>query len=122
VPGRRYPVTIHYTIAPEANYIEAAVTTVLQIHLTQPLNGDILVFMPGQQEIEDAMELITFRTRGLGSRMAELRVLPIYASLPTDMQAKIFEPTPPGARKAIIATNIAETSLTIDNIVYVVDP
>ncbi|KAF4703264.1 putative pre-mRNA-splicing factor ATP-dependent RNA helicase dhx16, partial [Perkinsus olseni] len=78
--------------------------------------------MPGQQEIEDAMELITFRTRGLGSRMAELRVLPIYASLPTDMQAKIFEPTPPGARKAIIATNIAETSLTIDNIVYVVDP
>ncbi|KAF4752659.1 hypothetical protein FOZ62_012991, partial [Perkinsus olseni] len=122
VPGRRYPVTIHYTIAPEANYIEAAVTTVLQIHLTQPLNGDVLVFMPGQQEIEDAMELITFRTRGLGSRMAELRVLPIYASLPTDMQAKIFEPTPPGARKAIIATNIAETSLTIDNIVYVVDP
>ena len=48
-------------------------------------------------------------------------VLPIYSNLPTDMQAKIFEPTPPGARKIVLATNIAETSLTIDNIMYVID-
>ena len=49
-------------------------------------------------------------------------ILPIYANLPTDMQSKIFEPTPPGARKVILATNIAETSLTIDGIIYVIDP
>ena len=48
-------------------------------------------------------------------------ILPIYSSLPSDMQAKIFEPTPPGARKVILATNIAETSLTIDGIIYVID-
>merc|ERR1719359_1100097 len=121
IPGRRYPVSIHYTKAPEANYLDACVITVLQIHLTQPL-GDILVFFTGQQEIEEAMELIDFKTRGLGSAMAELLVLPIYATLPTDMQAKIFEPTPEGARKVVLATNIAETSITIDNIVYVIDP
>ena len=49
-------------------------------------------------------------------------VLPIYANLPSEMQSKIFEPTPPNARKVVLATNIAETSLTIDGIVYVIDP
>merc|ERR1719217_842222 len=121
IPGRRYPVSIHYTKAPEANYLDACVITVLQIHLTQG-PGDILVFFTGQQEIEEAMELIDFKTRGLGTAMGELLVLPIYATLPTDMQAKIFEPTPEGARKVVLATNIAETSITIDNIVYVIDP
>merc|ERR1719235_2728099 len=68
------------------------------------------------------MESISARTRGMGSQMKELLVLPIYANLPTDMQTKIFEPTPEGARKIVLATNIAETSITIDNIVYVIDP
>ena len=62
------------------------------------------------------------RCRKLGNQIKELIILPIYANLPSDMQAKIFEPTPPGARKVILATNIAETSLTIDNIIYVIDP
>merc|ERR1719272_724361 len=66
--------------------------------------------------------MIQTKTRGLGTALDELIVLPIYASLPTEMQAKIFEPTPPGARKVVIATNIAETSITIDGIVYVIDP
>ena len=121
VPGRRFPVAIHYTKAPEANYMEACVTTALQIHLTEG-PGDILVFFPGQQEIEEAMDLIAQRTRGMGSRMSELIVLPIYSALPADMQVKIFQPTPVGSRKLILATNIAETSLTIDGIVYVIDP
>jgi len=121
IPGRRYPVSIHYTKAPEANYLEACVITVLQIHLTQPL-GDVLVFFTGQQEIEEAIDAISYKTRGLGTACGELLVLPIYATLPTDMQAKIFEKTPPGARKIVLATNIAETSITIDNIVYVIDP
>eukprot|EP00916_Digyalum_oweni_P003661 GHVL01006536.1.p1 GENE.GHVL01006536.1~~GHVL01006536.1.p1 ORF type:complete len:840 (+),score=193.99 GHVL01006536.1:524-3043(+) len=121
IPGRRYPVRIMYTKAPEANFLEASVITILQIHTTQP-PGDILVFFTGQQEIEDAMEMLAIRTRGLGTSIKELIVLPIYASLPTDLQSKIFEPTPPGARKVVLATNIAETSVTIDNIVYVVDP
>ena len=86
--------------------------------MTQP-SGDILVFLTGQEEIETAQELLTARTRGLGSKIGELMILPIYSTLPSDMQTKIFEPTPKGARKIVIATNIAETSLTIDNIIYV---
>jgi pre-mRNA-splicing factor ATP-dependent RNA helicase DHX16 len=65
--------------------------------------------------------MLTARCRGLGNKIQELLILPIYSTLPSDQQAKIFEPTPPNSRKVILATNIAETSLTIDNIVYVID-
>ncbi|MEW5302705.1 MAG: hypothetical protein WDW36_005459 [Sanguina aurantia] len=121
VPGRMYPVDILYTKAPEADYIDAAVVTVLQIHATQP-EGDVLVFLTGQEEIEACEELLKQRTRGLGTKIAEMVIAPIYANLPSDLQAKIFEPTPAGARKVVLATNIAETSLTIDGIKYVIDP
>ncbi|XP_067306450.1 pre-mRNA-splicing factor ATP-dependent RNA helicase DHX16 [Pseudorasbora parva] len=121
IPGRRFPVDIFYTKAPEADYLEACVVSVLQIHVTQP-PGDILVFLTGQEEIEACCELLQERCRRLGSKISELLVLPIYANLPSDMQAKIFNPTPPGARKVVVATNIAETSLTIDGIIYVIDP
>jgi len=137
VPGRRYPVDIHYTPQPEANYLHAAITTVFQIHTTQP-KGDILVFLTvrflynllvhcadksqGQDEIEAAHESLQETARTLGNKIAELIICPIYANLPSDMQAKIFEPTPPGARKVVLATNIAETSITIDGVVFVIDP
>ncbi|KAF8133978.1 pre-mRNA splicing factor [Boletus edulis] len=121
VPGRRYPVDIHYTPQPEANYLHAAITTVFQIHTTQP-KGDILVFFTGQDEIEAAQENLQETARALGNKIAELIICPIYANLPSDMQAKIFEPTPPGARKVVLATNIAETSITIDGVVFVIDP
>lgn len=121
IPGRRFPVDIYYTKAPEADYLDACVVTVLQIHITQPL-GDVLVFLTGQEEIEACQEMLMERTRKLGSKIRELVILPIYANLPTELQAKIFEPTPTGARKVVLATNIAETSLTIDGIIYVIDP
>ncbi|GAA6043501.1 hypothetical protein JCM8097_002244 [Rhodosporidiobolus ruineniae] len=121
IPGRRYPVDILYTPQPEANYLHAAVTTVFQIHTTQP-KGDILVFLTGQDEIEAAQESLEETARALGNKVAELMICPIYANLPTDMQARIFEPTPEGARKVVLATNIAETSITIDGVVYVIDP
>jgi len=108
VPGRRFPVDIYYTKAPEANYLDACVVTVLQIHFTQD-EGDVLVFLTGQEEIEAAAEILEQRMVGIGSRAA-------------DLQAKIFEPTPPGSRKVVLATNIAETSLTIDGIRFVIDP
>ncbi|XP_070177312.1 pre-mRNA-splicing factor ATP-dependent RNA helicase DHX16-like isoform X2 [Littorina saxatilis] len=121
IPGRRFPVHIYYTKAPEADYLDAAVVSVLQIHVSQP-PGDVLVFLTGQEEIETANEMLLERTRKLGSKIRELIISPIYSTLPSDLQAKIFEPTPPGARKVVLATNIAETSLTIDGIVYVIDP
>ncbi|PFH57836.1 hypothetical protein XA68_14489 [Ophiocordyceps unilateralis] len=121
IPGRRYPVDIYYTPAPEANYLAAAITTTFQIHTSQG-EGDILIFLTGQDEIEAAELEISETARKLGSRIKELVICPIYANLPSDLQAKIFEPTPNGARKVVLATNIAETSLTIDGIVYVIDP
>jgi pre-mRNA-splicing factor ATP-dependent RNA helicase DHX16 len=121
IPGRMFPVDIYYTKSPEADYVDAAVVTILQIHVSQPLNGDILVFLTGQEEIETAAEVLTQRTRNLGSRIHELIICPIYANLPPEQQAKIFETTPKGARKVVLATNIAETSLTIDGICFVID-
>ncbi|KAL3963162.1 hypothetical protein ACCO45_000166 [Purpureocillium lilacinum] len=111
IPGRRYP----------ANYLAAAITTTFQIHTTQG-KGDILIFLTGQDEIEAAELEISETARKLGGRIKELVICPIYANLPSELQAKIFEPTPEGARKVVLATNIAETSLTIDGIVYVIDP
>ena len=122
VPGRMFEVAVHHTQNPEANYLSAAVTTVFQIHVSQDRPGDILVFLTGQEEIEAMEEMLTETSRMAGKMMKELVICPIYANLPTELQAKIFEPTPPGARKVVLATNIAETSLTIDGIVYVIDP
>lgn len=76
----------------------------------------------GQEEIEAAHENLQETARALGNKVAELIICPIYANLPSDMQAKIFEPTPEGSRKVVLATNIAETSITIDGVVFVIDP
>ena len=121
IPGRRYHVDIYYTKEPEADYIEASVVTALQIHLTQPVNGDILVFLTGQEEIETAREMIYTRTKGLKGKIPNFVVLPIYSALPSEEQAKIFLPAGENERKIILATNIAETSITINGIVYVID-
>ena len=121
VPGRRFEVEILHAKAPEPDYLEACMVTVLQIHASQP-KGDILVFLPGQDEIETVEEGLRLRTKGLGSSLGELVLAPVYATLPSEQQAKIFEPTPEGARKVVLATNIAETSVTIPGIVYVIDP
>ncbi|CEL01525.1 Putative mRNA splicing factor RNA helicase [Aspergillus calidoustus] len=121
IPGRMYNVDIHYTQQPEANYLAAAITTVFQIHVSQG-PGDILVFLTGQEEIDAAEQSLQETARKLGNKIPEMIICPIYANLPSDLQARIFEPTPPKARKVVLATNIAETSLTINGIVYVIDP
>lgn len=120
VPGRRFPVSIHYTQQPEANYIQAAVNTIFLVHSKKP-KGDILVFLTGQEEIESLQESLLEATDKMVSLMERLIICPIYANLPYEMQNKIFEPTPPNARKVVLATNIAETSITIDGIQYVID-
>ncbi|KAM9923302.1 hypothetical protein OXX59_005264 [Metschnikowia pulcherrima] len=122
IPGRRFPVDICYTKNPEANYIQAAITTVFQIHTKHETPGDILVFLTGQEEIETMAETLNDACDKLGSSIKPLIVAPIYANLPPAQQAKIFEPTPPNARKVVLATNIAETSITINGISYVIDP
>ncbi|XP_027145588.1 ATP-dependent RNA helicase DHX8 isoform X2 [Larimichthys crocea] len=121
IPGRTFPVEVLYTKEPETDYLDASLITVMQIHLTEP-PGDILVFLTGQEEIDTACEILYERMKSLGPAVPELIILPVYSALPSEMQTRIFDPAPPGSRKVIIATNIAETSLTIDGIYYVVDP
>lgn len=128
VPGRTYPVDIYYTPEFQRDYLDSAIRTVLQIHATED-EGDILLFLTGEDEIEDTVRKLSLegdklvREEGCGP----LSVYPLYGSLPPHQQQRIFEPAPkshnnrPG-RKVVVATNIAETSLTIDGIVYVVDP
>ena len=76
----------------------------------------------GQDEIDTACQVLYERMKSLGPAVPELIILPVYSSLPSEMQTRIFEPAPAGTRKVVIATNIAEASLTIDGIYYVVDP
>lgn len=121
IPGRTFPVEILYTKEPETDYLDASLITVMQIHLTEP-PGDILLFLTGQEEIDTACEILYERMKSLGPDVPELIILPVYSALPSEMQTRIFEPATPGSRKVVIATNIAETSLTIDGIYYVVDP
>ncbi|KAI9439033.1 P-loop containing nucleoside triphosphate hydrolase protein [Lactarius indigo] len=132
VPGRTHPVEIFYTQEPEPDYVEAAIRTVLMIHRAEE-PGDILLFLTGEEEIEDACRKIKIEADDLVSQdpdtIGPLSCIPLYSSLPPQQQQRIFDPAPsprvpdgPPGRKVIISTNIAETSLTIDGIVYVVDP
>ncbi|KQJ96362.1 probable pre-mRNA-splicing factor ATP-dependent RNA helicase DEAH5 [Brachypodium distachyon] len=121
IPGRTYPVEILYAKEAESDYMDAALITVLQIHLSEP-EGDILLFLTGQEEIDHACNSLHERMKLLGKDVPDLLINPVYSALPTEMQSKIFEPAPPGKRKVIVATNIAEASITIDGICYVVDP
>jgi pre-mRNA-splicing factor ATP-dependent RNA helicase DHX38/PRP16 len=119
IPGRTFPVDIQFARGPCEDYVDSAVKQVLAIHVSQG-QGDILVFMTGQEDIEITCELVAERLRLLNDP-PKLSILPIYSQMPADLQAKIFDKAAPGVRKVIVATNIAETSLTVDGIMYVVD-
>ncbi|KAH0543849.1 hypothetical protein FGG08_001888 [Glutinoglossum americanum] len=118
--GRMYPVDILYTEEPVEDYVERAVKTVFDIHAKES-DGDILVFLTGREEIDTAISLITDRTSTLNPRAPSLLPLPLYAGLTSEQQLYVFEPSPENTRKVILSTNIAEASITIDGIVYVID-
>ncbi|CAI7627952.1 unnamed protein product [Penicillium pancosmium] len=119
IPGRTFPVDLHFSRTPCEDYVDSAVKQVLAIHVSQGA-GDILVFMTGQEDIEATCELVDERLKLLNDP-PKLSILPIYSQMPAEQQAKIFERADAGVRKVIVATNIAETSLTVDGIMYVVD-
>ncbi|KAK9383544.1 Pre-mRNA-splicing factor ATP-dependent RNA helicase [Kockiozyma suomiensis] len=119
IPGRTFPVDVLYSKSPCEDYVDAAVKQILTIHLQQG-PGDILVFMTGQEDIEATCEVTAERLATLDNP-PKLEILPIYSQMPADLQAKIFDKAAKGTRKVIVATNIAETSLTVDGIKFVVD-
>ncbi|XP_038670565.1 probable ATP-dependent RNA helicase DHX40 isoform X1 [Scyliorhinus canicula] len=133
VSGRTYPVKELFCnlIGPKdkesSGFVKEVVNVTLDIHMNEP-EGDILVFLTGQSEIERACDLLFQKGESIDyqydvrDRSVEgLLILPLYGSMSTDQQRKVFLPAPPHIRKCIVATNIAATSLTIDGIRYVVD-
>ncbi|XP_022715794.1 probable pre-mRNA-splicing factor ATP-dependent RNA helicase DEAH9 isoform X3 [Durio zibethinus] len=120
VEGRGFNVQIHYMEDPVQDYVQAAVSTVLLIHDQEPA-GDILVFLTGQDDIDVAIKLLTEEARSNGKNSSGMIILPLYSGLSHAEQDLVFSPTPKGKRKVVISTNIAETSLTLEGIVYVVD-
>ncbi|KNH01765.1 P-loop containing nucleoside triphosphate hydrolase protein [Perkinsela sp. CCAP 1560/4] len=120
VKGRVFPISVYYAQRTPSDYVHAAAETALKLHLNEG-DGDILIFLTGQDEIEACEREIRARIDKVGHLVREAILLPLYAALSSVQQKKIFYPTPAGARKIVIATNIAETSLTIDGIVYVID-
>lgn len=114
----------------------------MQIHLCEEIEGDILLFLTGQEEIEEACKRLNKEIQNVGADAGMLNCIPLYSTLPPAQQQRIFDPAPPNkpngaiGRKCknlfllkiifdilgVISTNIAETSLTIDGIVFVIDP
>ena len=127
IKGRQYPVKINYTSAPEPDVLDAAYQRVMQIHAHTPLPGDILVFLTGQETAESLLSLITSWSQSIqkdpkqSQSLPKLLVLPLYAALPSNMQQRVFQPTPKFTRKIILSTNIAETSITVPGVRYVID-
>lgn len=120
IPGRTFPVDTYFANNVQEDYVMAAVKQTIKIHFNSP-PGDILVFMTGQEDIEATCTVLDEKIGQLGNDTPALLVLPMYSQLPAGLQAKIFEAAPKGVRKCIISTNVAETSLTLDGVRYVID-
>ena len=121
VEGRQYPVKTTYLSEPTQDWVESALKIIFQIHYKEPLPGDILVFLTGQDTVEGLEKLINEYAQGMDSDVPKLLALPLFAALPQHAQQLIFTPTPYRTRKVILATNIAETSVTVPGVRYVID-
>ncbi|XP_022996740.1 probable pre-mRNA-splicing factor ATP-dependent RNA helicase DEAH4 isoform X2 [Cucurbita maxima] len=121
VPGKLYPVEILYSNERPKSYLESCLKTAIDIHTKEP-EGDVLIFMTGQDDIEKLVSKLEEKVYNLeeGSCMDAV-VLPLHGSLPPELQVRVFSRPPPNCRRFIAATNIAETSLTVDGVVYVID-
>ncbi|XP_062095853.1 probable pre-mRNA-splicing factor ATP-dependent RNA helicase DEAH9 [Humulus lupulus] len=120
VEGRGFTVQIQYVEEPVSNYIQAAVSTILLINDQEPM-GDILVFLTGQDDIDGAVHFLNEEIQNRSKSSSGLLILPLYSGLPRAELELVFAPTPRGKRKVVISTNIAETSITLEGIVYVID-
>ena len=120
VEGRLYPVDTFFVKEPVANYVTSVVDTVLKIHEKEE-PGDILAFLTGLDEVDQAVSLLSEHAKLIKEGKLKLLPLAMYGSLPNSEQLKVFWRAAKDTRKVIVATNIAETSITIPNIVYVID-
>lgn len=121
IEGRQHPVSVHYTSEPVQDWVDAALRMIFQIHQKEPMPGDILVFLTGQETVESLENLVTEYALSLSRDVPKMLVLPLFAALPQTAQQRVFQPAPPRTRKIILATNIAETSVTVSGVRFVID-
>lgn len=122
IEGRQHTVEVFCSKKHNSDYTVACLSTMLKIHKEAKPGEDILIFLTGQEEIDGAVKIINYMAKDLRLvTYPRLKVFPFYAALPYHKQLKVFAPTLPGERKVIVSTNIAETSVTIPGIKYVID-
>ncbi|KAL9000696.1 MAG: hypothetical protein Q9169_000732 [Polycauliona sp. 2 TL-2023] len=121
IEGRQYPVKVVYSSEPVQDFVDESLRTIFQIHYKEPLPGDILVFLTGQTTVESLEHLVNEYALGMSPELPKLLSLPLFAALPQSAQQRVFLPAPPKTRKVILATNIAETSVTVTGVRYVID-
>lgn len=122
VPGRQYEVETFYETAPVSDYLQRMLQAVLQIHVTEPMPGDILAFLTGQDEIESLQAELEAYAGKFAKGVPKMKIMPLYGSLHRQAQQEAFEKVKEkGTRKVVLATNIAETSVTVSGVRYVID-
>ncbi|KAL8978312.1 MAG: hypothetical protein Q9205_006068 [Flavoplaca limonia] len=121
IEGRQYPVKVVYSPKPVQDFVDASLRNIFQIHYKEPLPGDILVFLTGQTTVESLEHLVNEYAMGMSPDLPKILALPLFAALPQSAQQRVFLPAPPNTRKVILATNIAETSVTVSGVRYVID-
>lgn len=122
IKGRQHPVKILYTLEPVVDYVEATLKTIFKIHTQEPLPGDILAFLTGQEEIETLQELVQHYTETLNKALPKLKVLCLFGHQSIEQQQEAFASArDKRTRKVVLATNIAETSITVPGVRFVID-
>ena len=124
IEGRQFNIETYYIKTPNMNYddyIQLVTAAVLKINESEPVDDGILVFLTGQDEIKHLAKFLRETNKVFVGKTPPLKVFPLYASLQANQQRKAFMPVPKNSRKVVLATNIAETSVTIHGIKFVVD-
>ena len=122
VEGRQYDVKIFYEVTPSQDYFQNILQTILKLHTTEPLPGDILVFLTGQEEIESMQTQLEHYAENLVKTVPRMKVMPLYGALSAQAQQDAFEKVQERfTRKIVLATNIAETSVTVSGVHFVID-
>ncbi|CDO96533.1 unnamed protein product [Kluyveromyces dobzhanskii CBS 2104] len=120
VEGRKFTVDRFYLPRPCEDIVDSVVRCAIQLNSSET-TGDVLCFLPGQEEIDKAVAILNKVVPYLDESVPRVVAYPLYAALPPKEQAKVFDPVKGFKRKIVLATNIAETSVTIPGVKYVVD-
>lgn len=120
IEGKMYPVSKYYLRDKSDDIVDTTIRAIVQVNTTEP-EGDILCFLPGQEEIDNCVSTLNSIAPHLPKETPLIEPFPLYAALSANQQLKVFLKLKGRKRKVILATNIAETSITVSGVKYVID-